>query len=162
MKPKILIEEKETQEKKDILNITKNLNTSDVNENKFDHINSINNDLVLNKTIKLKSIQKDSDDKIVYKQINNSFSGGKVIKKIKESENIVKILSPIKICGNNKKIVDEKNEINISENSNIIDEREFEVVNNDDEDQNETPRKTTDKIKIFPCKLISEITKKFN
>ena len=162
MKPKILIEEKETQEKKDILNITKNLNTSDVNENKFDHINSINNDLVLNKTIKLKSIQKDSDDKIVYKQINNSFSGGKVIKKIKESENIVKILSPIKICGNNKKIVEEKNEINISENSNIIDEREFEVVNNDDEDQNKTPRKTTDKIKIFPCKLISEITKKFN
>ena len=40
--------------------------------------------------------------------------------------------------------------------------REEDLWNDDDEDDlQKTPRKTTDKVKIMPCKLISELSKKF-
>ena len=51
----------------------------------------------------------------------------------------------------------------ISESSNIIDDREFDIEKYDEEDeQQKTLKKTMDIIKIFPCKLISEITKPLN
>ena len=57
-----------------------------------------------------------------------------------------------------------KNDINntVSEYSKIIDEREYDVEDNEEDESQSTPKKTTDKVKIFPCKLISELTKKFN
>ena len=88
-----------------------------------------------------------------------------MIKKIRGNENIVGMISPFKFLGyNQKKIeIEQKNEAIISNNSKNIDERKFKVDNNnDEEDHNKTPRKTTDKVKIFPCKLISEISKKYN
>ena len=95
-------------------------------------------------------------------QNNNSFSGGKAIKKISNIEHNYRNNSPLKIMGYNNKIVEQRKDT--SENSKIIDEREFDVENNDDEidEQQKTPRKTADKVKIFPCKLLSELSKKNN
>ena len=50
----------------------------------------------------------------------------------------------------------------MSEYSKIIDQREYDVEDNEEDESQCTPKKTTDKVKIFPCKLISELTKKFN
>ena len=96
---------------------------------------------------------------------NNSFSGGKIIRKIKV-ENTNKINSQNKIQSYNtkKNLKDQKKDINstVSEYSKIIDEREYDVEDNEEDESQSTPKKTTDKVKIFPCKLISELTKKFN
>ena len=141
------------------------------NENNNDIIyknsNMINNDSFLNKTIKLNNQKEIEDDTVKNKQINNSFNSGIINPIIKDNENKYKMISPVKILGYNYKKNDQKKDTitDINESSKIIDEREFEVENNDDDDEDEqqkTPKKTMDKIKIFPCKLISEITKKFN
>ncbi len=139
------------------------------NENNNDiiykNLNMTNNNINLNKTIKLNNQKKREDDKVR----NNSFNAGRINPIIKDNENKYKMISPVKILGYNYKKNDQKKDTfeDINESSKIIDEREFEVENNDDDDEDEdeqqkTPKKTTDKIKIFPCKLISEITKKFN
>ena len=168
IKPKILNVELKPAEKKEKITIEPlidetNYYSHDNNENKNGNLNIINN-LEFNKTIKLKNIQNDKNEKVVNKQVNNSFTGIKIIKKIKDNENIFRMVSPVKILGYNNKKIEQKNDMNTSENSKIIDEREFEVENNDDseDDSNKTPRKTTDRVKIMPCKLISEISKKFN
>ena len=127
----------------------------------------INNDSFLNKTIKLNNQKEIEDDTVKNKQINNSFNSGIINPIIKDNENKYKMISPVKILGYNYKKNEQKKDTitDINESSKIIDEREFEVENNDDDDEDEqqkTPKKTMDKIKIFPCKLISEITKKFN
>ena len=97
----------------------------------------------------------------------NSFSGGKMIRKI-NVENNNKNNSPFKVDNyNNKKNVnsnDKKKDINVtlSEYSKIIDEREYDIEDEEEDELQSTPKKTTDKVKIFPCKLINELTKKFN
>ena len=177
IEPKILIEEtlqSETPNALDtILGETK-IKTGDINENNIASLNKTsnlnyiqnrnnNNNISLNKTIKIKNNQKIINEDKMKKLNNNSFSGGKIAKKIGEEKNS-KLKSPFKINGyNNIKKNEQRKETNISENSKIIDEREFEVENNDDDedDLQKTPRKTTDKVKIMPCKLISELTKKF-
>ena len=76
------------------------------------------------------------------------------------------MVSPFKIKNyNNKIITKETNKdanVTLSEYSKIIDEREYDVEDNEEDEFQSTPKKTTDKLKIFPCKLISELTKKFN
>jgi hypothetical protein len=73
------------------------------------------------------------------------------------------VSSPIKILGYHSKKVEQIIDSNINENSKMLDERDNEVINNDDSDDEhkKTPRKTTDKVKIFPTKLLSDISKKF-
>ena len=172
IKPKILNDKKNNTELGIIMEslMGKN-NYHEIQDNKFTSlnknsiiINNINN-LPLNKTIKIKNPKKGiNENKIMKKQMNNSFNGVKTIKKIEDKESKNKMVSPIKIMGYNSKKVEQIIEANINENSKIIDERDFEVENNDesDDDLNKTPRKTTDKVKIFPTKLLSDISKKFN
>ena len=175
IEPKVLIEEtlqSETPNALETILGEKKIKSGDINENNIASLNKTsnlnyyqnrnNNNIALNKTIKIKNNQKINEDKMK-KLNNNSFSGGKIIKKIGEENS--KMNSPFKIIGyNNIKKGEQRKETNISENSKIIDEREFEVENNDDDDEDDlqkTPRKTTDKVKIMPCKLISELSKKF-
>ena len=96
---------------------------------------------------------------------NNSFSGGKIIGKINIENQNKKILPAKKINHIYKTNFNEpKKETNItlSEYSKIIDEREYDVEDNEEDELQSTPKKTTDKLKIFPCKLISDLTKKLN
>ena len=148
----------------ELLNKTSKLNYFKQN-NKYINSNDKKYNITtnLNKTIKIKSNKKEYyEDKIRSRQNNNSFSGGKAIKKISNIEHNYRNNSPLKIMGYNNKIVEQRKDT--SENSKIIDEREFDVENNDDEidEQQKTPRKTADKVKIFPCKLLSELSKKNN
>ena len=93
---------------------------------------------------------------------SNSFIGGKVKKISLENKN--QIITPIKIKNyNNKTNFNEpkkESNITLSEYSKIIDEREYDVEDNEEDELESTPKKTTDKLKIFPCKLISELNKK--
>ena len=136
------------------------------NENiiNFQNLDENNNIPSLNKTIKIKNIQREiEDNKNDNMQINNSFSGRKMIPNNKNNESNIRMISPVKINGYKNKI-GQKKETNLGENSKNIYEKEFDVINNDDseDEQQKTPRKTKDKVKIFPCKLLSEISKKFN
>ena len=139
---------------------TLNLNTIDNNTKYFKE-----NSIELNKTIKIHHIKNEKEEIKKMKIKNNSFSGGKIIRKIKV-ENTNKINSQNKIQSYNtkKNLKDQKKDINstVSEYSKIIDEREYDVEDNEEDESQCTPKKTTDKVKIFPCKLISELTKKFN
>ena len=139
---------------------TINLNTIDNTTKDFKE-----NSIELNKTIKAHHIKKEKEEIKKLKIKNNSFSGGKIIPKIKV-ENINKINSQSKIQNYNNKIKtkETKKDINstVSEYSKIIDQREYDVEDNEEDESQCTPKKTTDKVKIFPCKLISELTKKFN
>ena len=118
----------------------------------------------LNKTSKLNYIKKDKEIINKMKINNNSFSGGKIIRNIiKENNN----KSPFKIKNYiNKKIMNENkkeknNDVTVSEFSKIIDEKEYDVDITEEDEQLNTPKKTIDKVKIFPCRLINEMTKKF-
>ena len=120
------------------------------------------NSIELNKTIKIHHIKKEKEEIKKLKINNNSFSGGKIIRKL---ENNNRINSPFKILNyNNKKNSNEQKKdmsVTLSEYSKIIDEREYDVENNEEDEMQCTPKKTTDKVKIFPYKLISDITKKY-
>ena len=137
-----------------------NLNTIDNNLKDFKE-----NSIELNRTIKIHHMKKENDEIKKMKIKNNSFSGGKIIRKIKV-ENTNKMNSQSKIQNYNNKINsnEKKKDMNntVSEYSKIIDEREYDVEDNEEDESQCTPKKTTDKVKIFPCKLISELTKKFN
>ena len=125
------------------------------------------NSIEINKTIKIHHIKKEKEEIKKLKIKTNSFSGGKMIRKI-NVENNNKNNSPFKIENyNNKKNVnsnDKKKDINVtlSEYSKIIDEREYDIEDEEEDELQSTPKKTTDKVKIFPCKLINELTKKFS
>ena len=175
IKPKILNDKKNNSELGIIMESLigkNNYNSHQIHENKFVPLNknsSLTNNIIsnipLNKTIKIKNAKKRiNEEKILSKQINNSFNGVKTIKKIEDKENKNKMVSPIKILGYHSKKFEQIIDSNMSVNSKIIDERDFEVENNDDSDdeKNKTPRKTTDKVKIFPIKLLNDISKKFN
>ena len=115
--------------------------------------------------IELKKINKVIKEKEEIKNMkinSNSFIGGKVKKISLENKN--QIITPIKIKNyNNKTNFNEpkkESNITLSEYSKIIDEREYDVEDNEEDELESTPKKTTDKLKIFPCKLISELNKK--
>ena len=120
------------------------------------------NSIELNKTIKIHHIKKEKEEIKKLKINNNSFSGGKIIRKL---ENNNRINSPFKILNyNNKKNSNEQKKdmsVTLSEYSKIIDQREYDVEDNEEDEMQCTPKKTTDKVKIFPYKLISDITKKY-
>ena len=122
------------------------------------------NSIELNKIFKISHIKKEKEEIKKLKISSKSFSGGKIIPKIK-LENNNKMISPFKITNYNHKTNsnEAKKDANItlSEYSKIIDEREYDVEDNEEDELESTPKKTTDKIKIFPCKLISELTNKF-
>ena len=164
-KPKILDKEKKHSALKTIIESlvgenNSTYNSRDINENNIEAINkeSNENNVSLNKTIKIKINKKEIDEN----KNNNSFNGPKTIKKIKENDNKNKGVSPYKIIGYENKKIEKKNDLNVTESSKIIDEREFGEENYDDseDDMNKTPKKNADKVKIIPCKLIDEITKK--
>ena len=137
------------------------------------NINTINNkgkdskenNIELKKIFELNHVKKEKNEIKRLKISNNSFSGGKIIPKIK-IENNNKMNSPFKIKNYNLKpnSKDPKKDANatMSEYSKIIDQREYDVEDNEEDELQSTPKKTTDKLKIFPCKLISELTKKFS
>ena len=123
------------------------------------------NSIELKKIIKINHIKKEKEIKNL-KIASNSFSGGKIIPKL-QFENINnKVISPFKIKNYNSKLNTKEAKkdasVTLSEYSKIIDEREYDVEDNEEDEFQSTPKKTTDKLKIFPCKLISELTKKFN
>ena len=135
------------------------------------NINTINNkgkdskenNIELKKIFELNHVKKEKNEIKRLKISNNSFSGGKIIPKIK-IENNNKMNSPFKIKNYNLKpnSKDPKKDANatMSEYSKIIDQREYDVEDNEEDELQSTPKKTTDKLKIFPCKLISELNKK--
>ena len=136
-------------------------------------INTINNNdkdfkedsIEVKRIIKINQSKKAKEQIKKMKINNNSFSGGKIIGKINIENQNKKILPAKKINHIYKTNFNEpKKETNItlSEYSKIIDEREYDVEDNEEDELQSTPKKTTDKLKIFPCKLISDLTKKLN
>ena len=158
MKPKIMDEGKQKIELPSIMDYLFNNSRENNNNDILNKTSKMNNNIIsLNKTIKIKNFKKKIEDDSIRNKQNNSFSGRKELKKIIEDENnICKMISPIREY-NSKKIELKKN------TKMIINEKESDDGNNDnsENEQQKTPRKTKDKVKIFPCKLISEISHKF-
>ena len=133
-----------------------------INVQKLEENNNIPS---LNKTIKIKNLpNKIGENKIDNIKINNSFSGRKMVLNSKQNENNFRMISPVKIFAYNNKNAEQRKEANISENTKIINEKEFDADNNEysEDEHQKTPRKTKDKVKIFPCKLLHDISQKFN
>ena len=85
------------------------------------------------------------------------------LKKLNLENNKQKITTiNIKNYNNKKNFNEQKKDasVTLSEYSKIIDEREYDVEDKEEDELESTPKKTTDKLKIFPCKLISELNKK--
>ena len=170
----MIINQKNTKEKNNIRNLIYNkekeekptlidtiLNENTVNQNTINECEKVfkRNNIEIKKINKLKNEKEDSKNIQIN---NNSFIGG-TVKKL-NLENNKQIITTINIKNyNNKKNFNEQKKdasVTLSEYSKIIDEREYDVEDNEEDELESTPKKTTDKLKIFPCKLISELNKK--
>ena len=170
----MIINQKNTKEKNNIRNLIYNkekeekptlidtiLNENTVNQNTINECEKVfkRNNIEIKKINKLKNVKEDSKN---IKINNNSFIGGTVKKLNLENNKQIITTINIKNYNNKKKFNEQKKDasVTLSEYSKIIDEREYDVEDKEEDELESTPKKTTDKLKIFPCKLISELNKK--
>ena len=163
----IIYKKEQKMENPSLVNTILNDNTLKINTINNNDKDFKDNSIEIKRMFKINHSKKEKEEIKKIKINNNSFNGGKIIRKINIENNKNKI-SPIKIKNyNNKKISQEQKKeanenVTISEYSKIIDEREYDIEDFEEDELINTPKKTTDKLKIFPCKLISDLTTKKN